>query len=257
MIPHEQPNDAFAWVQEPWGPALRCVLLARIADHFFTTRAPLGAGPAGTDRWEPVAQSIGVAASCLARVRQVHGAHVLIVSRSNVPSLGSASADALVTDDPAVALAVRVADCVAILAADARTGVVAAAHAGWRGTAAGVGLAAIEAMTRLGARPDEVVAAIGPSIGPCCYEVGDEVAAAFQHEAARLGGVGGWFRRSEGKLRLDLWTATTDQLARAGVRRENVHLSGLCTAMNLDLFFSYRAEGSVTGRMAGVIRKRS
>jgi YfiH family protein len=170
-----------------------------------------------------------------------------------------------VSDDPATAVAVRAADCVPLLLADARTGVVAAVHAGWRGTAAGAAVAAVQALgEQFGSRPSDLVAAIGPSIGPCCYEVGTELVDAFAAAGHARHLVDRWFtsappRRgstARGTLRLDVAGANRDQLLLAGVEARNVHVSALCTAMHLDVLTSYRAEGEKAGRIAGVIRAR-
>ena len=178
--------DAFEWVRYAWGPAIRCRALAAVADHCFTTRAPeLGPGPLSAgDGWHQVALAMGVPPHSIVRLRQVHGTGVVTLSRRQVFPPGDPDwnvADIAVSDDPSVALCVKVADCVPILLADARTGAVAAVHAGWRGTAAGAVRLAVEALgVQLGSAPEDVVAAIGPSIGPCCYRVGQDVRAAFE-----------------------------------------------------------------------------
>ncbi|MGH9345700.1 MAG: polyphenol oxidase family protein [Vicinamibacterales bacterium] len=177
----------------------------------------------------------------------------------------------LVSDDPRVALAVRAADCVPLLLADPRTGAVAAVHAGWRGTAAGAATAAVDALQReLGAEPSGLVAAIGPSIGPCCYEVGPELVDAFAAAGHPPHLIDRWFlappprrgaRPAPGSagapaLRLDLWGATRDLLMLAGLAAQHVHTCALCTASHVDLFPSYRVERDGAGRMAGAIRAR-
>ena len=155
------------------------------------------------------------------------------------------------SDAPDVALVVRAADCVPLLMADTRTGAVAAVHAGWRGTAARVAVAAIETLGReFGTRPADLVVAIGPAIGPCCYEVGTDVVDAFAAAGHERYLIERWFlapppRRGSTErptLRLDVPGANRDQLMLAGVPDENIHLAGLCTAMHLDVLTSYRAE---------------
>jgi YfiH family protein len=136
---------------------------------------------------------------------------------------------------------------------------VAATHAGWRGTAANVVGATVARLVReLGVRAGDLVAAIGPSIGPSCFQVGreirDEFLRASDGSALRPGG---WFAADVGdRLRLDLWRANRDQLVEAGVRPERVHVAGLCTVTHVEHFFSYRREQQATGRMVGVIRSR-
>jgi YfiH family protein len=255
--------DGFELARQPWGEVLRAPGLSAIADHFFTDRQLRLRGPGVEAReWRLVASAIGVAPDRLYRPRQVHGRAVVVVPRGRPSRPFFAGrrpeADAVITDDPSCALAVQVADCVPILIADARSGAVAAVHAGWRGAAAGVVPAAIDALgVYCGSRPGDLVAALGPSIGPCCYQVGSDVIEAFVaagHEARR---VDGWFAREpDGRLRLDLRAAARDQLADAGVPAARIHVAQLCTAHDTARFFSYRAEGAGTGRMAAVIRAR-
>jgi len=116
-----------------------------------------------------------------------------------------------------------------------------------------VARATVDALSRaFGSVPADLVAAVGPSIGPCCYEVGAEVRERFGAHA------GAWFTAGpRGRPHLDLWRATSDQLLAAGLPPEHVHLSRLCTATWPAVFYSYRREGSGTGRMAGVIRVRA
>ena len=177
----------------------------------------------------------------------------------SLPSVAP-EADAFVSDRADVAVAVRVADCVPLLMADRARGVVAAVHAGWRGTAARAAVAALDALDReFGTKPADVVVAIGPSIGPCCYEVGSELVDAFAAAGHERHLIDRWFlapapprgSRERPKLRLDVAGANRDQLILAGVPEEHIHSSGLCTAMHLDVLTSYRAEKENAGRLAG------
>jgi YfiH family protein len=174
-------------------------------------------------------------------------------------------ADILVSDHPDVAIAVRAADCVPLLLADTRTGAVAAVHAGWRGTAVGAARIAVETLRdQLGVDPADVTAALGPSIGACCYEVGTDLVDAFAAAGHPRDLIDRWFlarpreRGSGGHppLRLDVAGANRDQLILAGIRQENIHTSDLCTAMHLDVLTSFRAEKDRAGRLWGVIRAR-
>jgi len=256
----QAPSDLFEWVSRSWGQVLRSRGLAALADHFFTDRQlRLRGSGSGTD-WPLVAAGIGVAPDRLFRPQQVHGRAVVAVLRRQDPrpfSGGSRpQADAVISDDPSCAIAVQVADCVPILMADPRTGAVAAVHAGWRGAAAGVVRAAIDGLSaECGSRPEDLVAALGPSIGPCCYQVGPAVAEAFLTAGHDTSSIHRWFTPDgDGRHRLDLWAAVMDHLCAAGVPMTHVHAARLCTAHHPGLFFSYRAEGAGTGRMAAVIR---
>ncbi len=157
-------------------PALVCEPLLDWADHLFTTRGwTLGrtAPQPGGDGWAEVADAMGVGADRLRRLRQVHGAAVVIAEQARDPL---PDADIILSTQPDLAVAVQAADCVPLLLVDRRTGAVAAAHAGWRGLAARVPGETVQAMARaFGSRPEDLLAAIGPAIGPCCYEVGEDV----------------------------------------------------------------------------------
>jgi polyphenol oxidase len=248
--------DSFRWTREAWGPALRCRPLEVVAPHLFTTRQPALSSHAD---WERLGTAIG--ATQVAALTQVHGRGVVVVKPrpDGPPASARPQADILVSQDPETALAVRAADCVPLLIADPGTRAVAAVHAGWRGTAAGAATAAVEALAReFGARPRDLVAAIGPSIGTCCYEVGPELIEAFLAAGHSREHVDRWFMTpaAVGRPRLDTWAANRDQLMIAGVLEENIHISGLCTASNVDIFPSFRVEKEHTGRLLGVIRAR-
>jgi len=154
--------------------------------------------------------------------------------------------DGVVSDVPGLRFLLTFADCVPLLFVDRRRGAVGAAHAGWRGTALGVGPAVICAMqSAFGSQARDLEVAIGPSIGPCCYTVGPEVATAF-HAA----GSSAVFAEDAGRSTLDLWASNEEQLIGAGVRPESINNRRICTACTTDHFFSHRAEGGVTGRFA-------
>ena len=197
----------------------------------------------------------------LAVARQVHGVEVREVTADNlddamVTGRGQWEADGLVTGEHGVLLGVGAADCVPLLVADVRRRAVGGFHAGWRGTAAGMVEAGLRQMERsFGTRAEDCVAAVGPSIGACCYEVGEEVKAAFGDDTVLRES------RTPGKWRLDLWEANRRQLVSAGVPAQAVTVLGECTACSRDAlgrrrYFSHRDEGGVTGRMLGVIGVR-
>ena len=248
--------ESFEWTEESWGAGLRCRPLAALATHVFSTRQLELTGPTGQ---QALASAVG--ARELAMLTQVHGATVIVARRGESGSIREG--DALIANDPEVAVAVRAADCVPVLMADRTTGAVAAVHAGWRGTAARAVPAALQALAReFGTRPSDVVAAIGPSIGVCCYEVGPELVDAFAAAGHERYLVDRWFpiRRDvheggarPGTLRLDVAGANRDQLVLAGVPEAQVHTAGLCTAMHLDVLTSYRAEKEKAGRIAAAI----
>ena len=250
--------EPFYWAQSPRGAVLKCRALDGIAAHLFTTRE---LGLSSADDWRAIGQALG--AAHVATLTQVHGRGVVSIRRGSPPLHARPEGDVLVSDDPEVAVAVRAADCVPLLLADAETGAVGAVHAGWRGTAAGAATAAVEALSReFGARPGQLVVAIGPSIGACCYEVGTDLVDAFAAAGHPRHLVDRWFlappprrgRTERPGLRLDLTAANRDQLVLAGVPDAQIHDCGLCTAMHLDVLTSFRAENDKAGRIAGIIR---
>ncbi len=193
--------------------------------------------------------------------KQVHGVEVREVTHRTVGAAmdggrGRWEADGLVTAEPGVLLGAGAADCVPVLVADLQRRVVGAFHAGWRGTAAGMAGEGLARMAEIfETRPESCVAAIGPSIGACCYEVGEEVRAAFD-------GQEGVVASSGARWRLDLWEANRRQLVAAGVPEGRVTVIGECTACSRDeagrrQYFSHRAEMGQTGRMLGVIGVRA
>jgi YfiH family protein len=246
-----KPSGDFEWVQESWGAALRCQPLAAFAPHLFSTQSlRLTASPDDHPlSWAALATALGVSGADVVRMRQVHCADVFDASRG-FSEAAWPEADIAISDEPDVAVSVRAADCVPILLGDVHTRAVAAIHAGWKGTAAGAAMTAVRAMTaRYASNPSHLVAAVGPCIGPCCYEVGRDVADAFlPHPEARS-----WFTEN-GPLHLDLWRATRDQLVRAGVRPDRIHVAALCTFDHPQVFPSYRRDGAQAGRLVAAIR---
>jgi YfiH family protein len=249
-----QPSDGFEWTQAPWGAVLRCRPLLAVADHFFT-----GANLALRDdreEWLAVAREIGVDLEHLLLLRQVHSAKVVVARHDRSSSGARPEADVIVSDDPASAIAVRVADCAPVLLGDRRLGVVGAAHAGWRGTVQGAAPAAVRAMQEtFGSNPADLVVAIGPCLGVCCGEVGPEVLAAFRDAGHSRDSLARWFTPgTRDRSYLNLPFANRDQVASAGVPASQIHVSGLCTRTFADVFHSYRAARERAGRMVGIIR---
>jgi hypothetical protein len=246
-------DNGFDWQHGPAGRVLVARELARVAPHVFTTRDLVFRQDEARD-FERLGAALAVEANAVLRVRQVHGRAVLIV-KPDAPIAGPPEADAIVTIDPSRAVSVRVADCVPILIADRAHRVVAAVHAGWRGTCAAVAVAAVSAIEDLGVDPADLVAAIGPSAGPCCYQVDDVVRTSF---LGMTPDAAAWFvEDGPGHWKLDLLQANADQLETAGVPASAIAIANYCTIDHPDDCFSYRAEGSRTGRMAAAIKLRT
>ena len=248
------PHATFHWTREAWGNALRCGRLDSYAQHLFTSRQL--ALPAD-DAWRAALASVGSAPERLMRVKQVHGNVVRILERGRVSADANTmrpDGDAIVSNAPGLALAVMVADCVPVLLCDSAGGAAAAIHAGWRGTCARVATAAIQAMQdTFGTRPSELIAAIGPSVGPGDYQVGESLITEFLAKGHPQSHVDRWFARRGDKLFLDLWAANVQQLTDAGVAPNNISLCGLSTVAHPGIFDSYRVDGERAGRMAAII----
>lgn len=185
---------------------------------------------------------------------QVHGADVRVVKTlreaSGTPGTPGETerCDALITDAARILLGVKTADCVPVLLGDARTGAVAAIHAGWRGTLATILSRALERMREeYGTNPQDVRAAIGPAARACCYEVGADVIEAFRERFTEAGEL--FAPTRAGHALIDLHKANRQQLVSAGISAERIHTAPLCTMCRTDLFFSYRREKKLYGRV--------
>jgi hypothetical protein len=203
--------------------------------------------------------------SALVTLRQMHSAIVRLVKEADGALEGKLQTpegkavlegDGVITSQPGVLLAVGTADCVPVLVADVEKRVVAAFHAGWRGTAAQIVEQGIATMTdEYGSRAEDLIAAVGPSIGPCCYTVGEEVRDAFSQRfrhADRL------FNQREGRAYLNLWEANREQLLNAGIEDSQIAVVGECTACKRyesgePRYFSHRREHGVAGRMLNAV----
>ncbi len=203
--------------------------------------------------------------------------HSDVVHVFEAPPAAPCRGDASATNRPDLLLAVQTADCVPILLVDSRNRTVAAVHAGWRGTLGRIVTKTIGKMQmQFGTKPADLLAAIGPSIGGCCYEVGTELAAEFRSQFAnaadwfdelRTGDEPNplqWLKMSPPghqpppkNVLLDLRQANRAQLLEAGLLPRNISVSGLCTACRRDLFFSYREEAGTAGRLMSVIGFRA
>ena len=201
----------------------------------------------------------------LAGCWQMHSADVRIVhdqleAQSKPGVLGDdVHCDALVSNTPKILLSVKTADCVPVLLGDPETGAFAAVHAGWRGTSESIVMKAIAQLhSEYNTRPENLRAAIGPAANTCCYEVGSDVIERFKERFPQSDHL--FAPTRAGHARIDLQTANKDQLTAAGLLPERIHLAPFCTMDRNDLFFSYRREKSVrgrVGRLMSVIGRRA
>ncbi len=192
--------------------------------------------------------------------RQVHGANVLQVNGGDVlADVGQIEADGLFSDAPGIAIGVYVADCIPVLMADARTGAFAAVHAGWRGTLAGVVPAAVRRMVdELGVQPSDLRVALGPAIGVCCFEVGEEVVEAVARAMPRAASpsAGAIVRAANGRAHVDLKRLNVMLLMAEGVPASAIDAGPECTSCDRARFFSYRRDKGETGQAIGFICAR-
>jgi YfiH family protein len=212
----------------------------------------------------------------LISLKQIHSDVIhLFNTAASEPCKGlpAVAGDASITNRPGVLLGVQIADCVPILLVDTKKRAVAAIHAGWRGTLARIAAKAVGQMQmHFGTKPADLLAAIGPSIGGCCYEVGTEVATQFHSQFAEAPEWFDEFRTGDEpnpvqwlnmmppghqppskNVLLDLKKANRGQLLATGLRLQNIFVSDLCTACHPDLLFSYRRQGPQSGRLLSVI----
>ena len=241
---------------------VRCGALSRIPGiaHAFSTRldgdnAEFDLGSHDDDdarteaRRRALCHAAGLPGQLPTVLHQVHGARVLLLDEADSRP-GRQRADGVVArrSERPLAAAVRTADCVPLLLAAGDGSAAAAIHAGWRGTAAGVVPRAVSRMRELGVKPAEVIAAVGPAIGGCCYEVGREVITAVSRATGRPAGA-----LTEGDSRLDLGRAVRLQLEREGLRPRSIHVAPWCTRCESEMFHSYRRQGPAAGRQMALV----
>ena len=256
----------------PWGPAADWTLKRR------GTEAAVGEA-----NWQAFAATLGIPATRMVAPEQIHGAEVALVTDADAGlgtmagNRGIVGADALITRTPGLLLLTGCADCVPVFVYDPRTPAIGLAHAGWKGTAGRIAAAMVDAMVAaFGTDPAACRAVIGPSIGPCCYDVGGAVVESIRdaYPGADEEWEGDppllvWSRRraawkdqqglpanepeSDEKPFLDLWQANRRALRAAGLPPEQIRIEGLCTAETTSLFYSHRAEHGQAGRFVGFL----
>jgi YfiH family protein len=242
-------------------PTIRHGITGRIPGHnpaegnvgYSTPRDPEAAW-IERQHWSRAA---GIDPSALSLAHQIHGNDVIVVGRDRLGEPGPlgrrslGKADGLITATSGIAVMTLHADCLPIILADVSGPVVAVVHAGWRGTVVDVVGATINAMVaECGANRDQIVAMLGPGIRSCCYEVGDEVVAAWRE----MGGEDADRALTMGPRRwhLDLALANSILIARAEIRPEHIDDQAYCTQCHADRWFSHRAQGPATGRFAAI-----
>ncbi|MEA1926052.1 MAG: peptidoglycan editing factor PgeF [Patescibacteria group bacterium] len=206
---------------------------------------------------------LGACSNAYVYMNQTHGSHIMDILKGDAKIISNKKGksetvfddtDALVTAQKNIYLLTLIADCVPVLLLDKQRKVIAVVHAGWRGTVNEITKKTVHLMiSRYHCDPSNIIAGIGPSIGPCCFEVENDTVEKFKKIYSEDDQV--IQRRKNGKNVVDLWKANYLQLKRAGVPRANVEVSQICTACSTDLFYSVRKE-KITGRFGvGIMLK--
>ncbi len=204
-----------------------------------------------TKNYKLLSQDLKIPFENITSAKQIHSADIRVVTEKEKGCGVSRNdeifeADGLVTNCKNIPLCVFYADCVPILLTDLEAGVVAAVHSGWRGTVLEIARRSIEKMcSEFGALPQNIKAAIGPSIGRCCFETGEEVAKQFDCDLISAD--------KNNKFKVDLWEANRRILVKSGVCEANIDIMGLCTVCHSDILYSYRTHGENTGRMGAIV----
>jgi len=223
--------------------------------HLFTTRKNgLGARTNGIkqpDDWKAVAEAFGIESDRVVTMNQVHGDTIVVVHDGNFRTTRSVNADGMITNTPGIAVGVETADCVPVLLYAPEARAVGAVHAGWRSTVQKiVQKAVIKMRDEFGADPAEMITAIGPAIGPECYEVDEPVMGPLRDAFSFWKDVTA--ARGNDRWSLDLAKANRLEMMQAGLQEKNIHSLGMCTSCRKEMFYSFRAEGR-TGRMLSAI----
>jgi len=207
---------------------------------------------------QSLSHTLGFDLSSLVTCQQIHQDSIALVDKSYLkkdyflPNNSIPETDALITDVPGITLMTRYADCSPLLFYDPKTRTVAIAHAGWKGTLEHIGQKTVEVLVNYyHCQPQHILTAIGPSIGPCCYQISNTMA---DYALKKLPRAQEYIRESlDDGLYFDLRQANKKQLKTAGIKDEHLYCTELCTSCAIDLFFSYRKEKGVTGRFGALI----
>lgn len=208
------------------------------------------------ENFRRICDAMGVSADRVVISAQEHHTRLQRVTEEDIGKgktfTGFTDVDGLLTNDPDVVLCTQYADCVPLLFADPKKKAVAASHAGWRGTVAEIGRLTVERMEReFGSDPKDILVAIAPSIGKCCFEVDTPVLEAFQQMAVFDQNC--YVDQGNGKYRIDLWEVNRRVLISADVKAENITVTDLCTKCHSDVFWSHRVTGGDRGSLAAFI----
>ncbi len=200
-----------------------------------------------------IGAAIGVRPEDMTYTHQTHTTNVAVV-RAEDRGRRFLETDGLVTNVPGICLVTFYADCVPLFLVDPVKKAIGLSHSGWRGTVGKMGKVTVQAMMReYGSRPEDIVAAIGPSICQDCYEVSEDVIDRFRDSFKEAVCPKLFYRKENGKYQLDLWRANEEVFLEAGIRRENLAVTNLCTHCNQEVLFSHRATGEKRGNLSAFL----
>lgn len=216
-------------------------------NHIFSTRI----GWVQDELFENLGDVLRIPKERIYRAKQVHGTDVAVINQDNVLNSSLGEKDGLVTNVKGMALSTYHADCVPIYFYDSVKLVIGLAHAGWKGTLNNINKVVLEKMVKnFDCNIQDIKVGIGPSIGPCCYEIGEDVEKLFKVQYPDDMDI---IKRVNGKMYLDLWKVNKKNLLEAGIVNKNIFLSGYCTSCNVGELYSYRKEKGTKNRMIAAI----
>jgi len=204
--------------------------------------------------WNRLAMAFAIPLENFLTLNQVHGDDIFIIKPYGdyLPSDGALNYDAIVTPRENLAICIKTADCVPVFIVDRSKKIIAAVHAGWKGTALEISTKVVRLLLdKYGSYPRDILAAVGPSIGLCCFEVDEDAADSFRNQKDH--GEFLFAGNKPEKWIVDLAEANRRQLIHCGIPEENIDICGLCTSCRQDLFFSHRGSGGITGRQLNFI----
>ena len=216
-------------------------------NHVFSSRI----GWNQKDIFKDMSNIMEVREENIFRAKQVHGSDVLIIDNQSLKDISKEEKDGFVTNRKGIVLATYHADCVPVYFYDRKKDVIGLAHAGWKGTLNNICGSIIEAMVeKFESRAEDIIVAIGPSIGICCYEIGPDLVKLFSDKYPKEKDI---ILEKESKVYLDLWKVNKINLLNLGVKEENIYYSNTCTSCKVDKLYSYRKEKGTNNRMIAAI----
>lgn len=216
-------------------------------NHVFSTRI----GWDQKDIFKDMSNIMEVSEEKVFRAKQVHGTDVLIIDDQSLKDISKEEKDGFITNHKGIVLATYHADCVPVYFYDTKKDVIGLAHAGWKGTLNNICRSIIEAMMeKFESKTEDIIVAIGPSIGVCCYEIGLDLVNLFSEKYPKEKDL---IIEKEGKVYLDLWKVNMINLLKLGIKQENIYHSNTCTSCKVDKLYSYRKENGTKNRMIAAI----